>query len=455
MSFHSTPILSRATKTTSPPLQQFRLDESELSSSSTSDIQVCVESVVFPNTEELCAQMLMRKCTLQLFFSKWKLLYISTINPVFDKDELSGIKAQSEKNASEQLRRTRRRFLAQYSNLATISLQKMNILRHFNTWRKAYKNKCVLKLKESTVGALSLRKMLETPIHTMRSSVLRTADSQLQSVSKSVIHASTTEQLREISNRIKKENENNSSLEASIAAKSAQLDELKLQLKMATTECAESEKQLSELKESTISLQASIPQLEKQYQDEVASLWSQLKLAERENDEELERVTKQLEKQTEDRNAANAFVDDAHAASQTELAQQQEKLQKAQVVVKNLKELYDSSSKRNQELESTKQMMQNRLKAVEIKKRQMEASLATERSSMYDHEGNLKKMLADVQDKLKSAMSRIEAQADQIQSKQHEIELLQEDIQNHNRRTQKVRENFLKNVRRSPRQQID
>lgn len=409
-------------------LQQYRIDPHSASSSTSSDIEVCVESVLMPDTEELCCQSLINRHLKQKMFFRWKNKHLLIAEPVLNSDEIRGIKEQSNRNASAELRRIRHRFLGQFANLASFTLNRLILSRSFAKWIERFDRSRLRKTQESVADILQVKKAQGKVFHNMRSQVLRSMENKYVSVSKSIIQMSSGDRLKQLTEEIKRTERKNASLESEISVKTSQLSELQMSLRNATADGIEAAKRLKELKESTEALQNSLNSTEQKYQEEITQLRAQMSLQSKEANDELSRIDSELRKQAAERKAAYAFQDDAQLAAVAELQQQQEKLQQAQKIVKSLEDLLVSSQAKSEKLRNVKQTMIAELETLRMKKRQAETTFSTSRVVSADREQKMMQMLRESQEQLKSAQLRLDTQASQIQSKQQEIAMLQQDI---------------------------
>lgn len=409
-------------------LQQYRIDPHSASSSTSSDIEVCVESVLMPDTEELCCQSLINRHLKQKMFFRWKNKHLLIAEPVLNSDEIRGIKEQSNRNASAELRRIRHRFLGQFANLASFTLNRLILSRSFAKWIERFDRSRLRKTQESVADILQIKKAQGKVFHNMRSQVLRSMENKYVSVSKSIIQMSSGDRLKQLTEEIKRTERKNASLESEISVKTSQLSELQMSLRNATADGIEAAKRLKELKESTEALQNSLNSTEQKYQEEITQLRAQMSLQSKEANDELSRIDSELRKQAAERKAAYAFQDDAQLAAVAELQQQQEKLQQAQKIVKSLEDLLVSSQAKSEKLRNVKQTMIAELETLRMKKRQAETTFSTSRVVSADREQKMMQMLRESQEQLKSAQLRLDTQASQIQSKQQEIAMLQQDI---------------------------
>lgn len=429
MSRQSTPNLIRSIPLKkNSALQQYRIDPHSASSSTSSDIEVCVESVLMPDTEELCCQSLINRHLKQKMFFRWKNKHLLIAEPVLNSDEIRGIKEQSNRNASAELRRIRHRFLGQFANLASFTLNRLILSRSFAKWIERFDRSRLRKTQESVADILQVKKAQGKVFHNMRSQVLRSMENKYVSVSKSIIQMSSGDRLKQLTEEIKRTERKNASLESEISVKTSQLSELQMSLRNATADGIEAAKRLKELKESTEALQNSLNSTEQKYQEEITQLRAQMSLQSKEANDELSRIDSELRKQAAERKAAYAFQDDAQLAAVAELQQQQEKLQQAQKIVKSLEDLLVSSQAKSEKLRNVKQTMIAELETLRMKKRQAETTFSTSRVVSADREQKMMQMLRESQEQLKSAQLRLDTQASQIQSKQQEIAMLQQNI---------------------------
>ena len=429
MSRHLTPNLIRsAPSKKNSALQQYRIDPHSAESSTSSDIEVCVESVLMPDTEDYCCQLLINRYLKQKMFYRWKNKYLLTVEPVLNADEIRGIKEQSNRNASAELRRIRHRFLGQFARLATFTLNRLTLTRFFSKWIERFDRSRLRRTQESVADALQIQKTKGKVFHYMRSQVLRAMENKYVSVSKSIIQMSNGDRLKQLTEEIKKTERKNASLESEISVKTSQLSELQMSLRNATADGIEAAKRLKELKESTEALQSSLNSTEQKYQEEITQLRAQMSLQSKEANDELSRIDTELRKQAAERKAAYAFQDDAQLAAVAELQQQQEKLQQAQKIVKSLEDLLVTSQAKSEKLRNVRQTMIAELETLRMKKRQAETTFSTSRVVSADREQKMLQMLRESQEQLKSAQLRLDTQASQIQSKQQEIAMLQQDI---------------------------
>ena len=443
-----------ASNSGSPMLQQFRIDPKSPTSTSSSDIEVCVESVLMPDTEDLICQALLHKFLKQKMFYIWKNRHLAVNEPHLDADEIRGIREQSNRNASLELRRIRHKFLAQFSSLASFTLNRLLLCRCFEKWSLKFALSRLQRTQENVAEKLASRKMMEKGLHAMKAGLLRSMENKYISVSKSIRQLSTGEKLRQLTEEIKKTERKNASLEADISVKTSQISELQMSLRNATTDGIEAAKRLKDIKESTEKLQNSLASTEQKYQDEVTQLRAQMSLQSKEANEELSRIENELKKQAAERKAAYAFQDDAQLAAVSELQQHQDKLQAAQKVVKSLEDLLVASQSKSEKLKNAKQAMLAELETLKMKRRQMETTFSTSKVVNNDREQKMMLMLRESQEQLKSAQLRLDTQASQIQSKQHEIAMLQQDIAIAKSSIREAQNKFLSNMaqqRGSPR----
>lgn len=409
-------------------LQQYRIDPHSPASSTSSDIEVCVESVLMPDTEELCCQALINRYIKQKMFYRWKNKHLEISEPVLDADEIRGIKEQSNRNASAELRRVRHRFLAQFANLVIYSLNRLMLMRSFSKWLERFDQSRLNRTQESVADIIVKKNLQGKAFHNMRSQMLNAMENKYVSLSKSIISMTSGDRLRQLTEQIKKTEQQNASLEADISLKTSQLSELQMSLRNTTTDGIEATKRLKELKESTEALQNSLAATEQKYQEEITQLRAQISLQSQHSNDELMRIDNELRKQAAERKAAYAFQDDAQLAAVTELQQQQEKFAAAKKLVKNFEDLLVASKAKTEKLKNAKQTMLAELETLRMKRRQMESTFSTSRVAHADREQKMMTMLHECQEEIKSAQLTLDTQASQIESKQHEIMMLEQDI---------------------------
>ena len=447
MSLRASPSESSRIYNSTPKLKQYKLESIDQSVSDGSEIEVCVDSVFVPDTEDLCCQMLLNRYSKQRYFSIWKLRLATLSKPVFDKDELESLKEQSNRNASSQQKHRRHRFLNQYANLARLSLDKFILSRLFGRWCSKFEKSRLIKIQEGFADSFSERKVKERSLHKIRNTFIRSATDNYEEASKNASQVQQTSKVRELLEELGKTTQRNNELENEIQQKTDQLQSLQQHLRGLTAQDAEADKKLQQVKNQTKILQDSLVAVEQKYQSEIASLKTQLSLAESSTNEELEKITKDLQQQQADRQAASAFVDAAQAHAQAELEQYQEKLRKAEGVVRSFQGLLQNAKDRTEKLRKSKELMSAELENLRIKKRQLEASHVSTRGRAQDKEDKLKRLIKEAQEELNIAMNKYDGQNHEIDSQREEIRMLQEEIQRYKTRASQARAKFLSSQR--------
>lgn len=444
MSLKASPA-STSARTTTPTLKQYKLDAADNSQSDESEIEVCVDTIFVPDTEDLCCQMLLNKYLKQKYIGIWKIRLASRSTPVFDKDEFESIKEQSNRNANAQQRHQRHKFLSQYANVARISLDKLLLSRLFSRWLSRFEQLRIKKIQEGFADSFSQRRMKEKSLHKLRTAFMRTVDNAYDEASRDASQVQPSNRIRELIAELDRTTKDNIDLQNEIDIKTERLKELQSQLQDLTDEDKEAEKRLQQVQTQTIQIQASLVETERKYQEEVASLRTQLSLVEAGNNEELERIKQEVDQQNADRMAASAFVDAAMASAQAEFEAQSEKLKSAENIVKNFQELLQSAKDRASKLEQSRQKMTNELESLKIRRKHLEVSKASSMNLAQEKEDRIKERLKKAQEDLNIAMNKVEVQNEQIQSQRDEIRMLQDQIQQTKDQTEQLRMKFIGN----------
>lgn len=366
-----------------------------------------------------------------------------------DDLEIRGVREQANRNAGSEVKRLRRRFLAQFGRLATLSLEKLQLSRYWSRWSSAFAAARLASTQTSLGIRLGERKIRERGFHMMRTALLRRVEDKFGETERDVSQISTSDKLRELVDELRRSESRNSSLESQIQVKNAQLNDLQMDLRAVITEGHEAAKRLKEIQASTSELQRSFALTEQQYQDEIAQLRARLSLESSEQSEQLSRMEEALKRQSAERKAAYAFADDAQLSAVKEVEEQEEKLRSAEKVVKSLEELLVSSQERNSQLEKARQSLYEELTSLKMQKRQLESTISTNSIMGSDRENKMRKMLQEAKAQLEASNVRIDGQSEQIKSKQREIQLLEEEIEVEKRQIRNVQSKFLRNV--SPR----
>ena len=444
----STPHATRRDGSAAPTLQQFRLDENS-EPESLSDIEVCVESILVPDTEDMCCEMLQRKVLKRKVFATWKLRAAAAAKYPLNSEEMRGVREQANRNAGNEAKRMRSKFLDQFGKLAALSIAKMQLSRMFSRWTVAFAAKRLARTQASVAVELGERKARENMFHRMRTALLRRVEAKLGESERDASQITSGDRLRELVAELRRSEARNAELETQIEMKGVELSDLQLELRNAIAEGHDATKRLKELQAATAELQRTFSVTEQGYQEEIASLRARLSLENSEQDEKLARMEEAVRRQTAERKAAYAFADDAQMTAMKEVEVQEEKLASAQKVVKSLQELLETSQERGGELERTRQAMAEELNSLRMKRRQLESTISTDGIMGNDREMKMRKMLQEAKAQLEASNIRIDGQSGQIRSKQKEIELLEQEIAAEKRQTKTVQERFLRNV--SPR----
>lgn len=443
MSLRASPAASGQNYIVTPTLKQYKLESIDQSVSDDSEIEVCVDSVYVPDTEDLCCQMLLNRYAKQRFFLRWKLRLAKGQIPIFEKEELESLKEQSNRNASSQQMHKRHRFLNQYSNLAKISLDKFLMCRLFGRWCSKFEKSRLVKIQDEFADSFAERKQKERALHGIRTAFLRNAADDLDEASKNASQVQQTSKVRELLEELDKTTQKNNDLENEIQSKTDHIQELQQQLRELTAQDAEAGKKLLQVQAQTQQIQDSLVATEQNYQSEVASLKTQLSLAESGTSEELDKISKELQQQQADRQAATAFVDAAQAHAQSELEQYQDKLRQAESVVRSFKDLLQTAEERTEKLSKSKELMSAELENLRIKKRQLEASQASTKGRAQDKEEKLRRLIKEAQDELHIAMNKYDTQNHELESQREEMRMLQEEIQRYKTRASQARARFM------------
>ena len=435
---------------TTPTLQQFRLDDRRGSAStSSSDIEVCVESVLLPDTEDMCCEMLQRKLLKRKYFSTWKFRQASAAAYPLNSEEMRGVREQANRNAGDEVRRMRTKFLSQFGKLASLAIAKLQLSRMFSRWAAAFAMKRLAHTQAAVGVRLGDRKAREKSFHKMRTALLRRVEEKLGESERDASQIKTGDRLRELVDELRRSEARNAELETQIEMKGVELSDLQMELRNAIAEGHDAAKRLKEVQTATAELQKSFAATEQNYQDEIASLRARLSLENVDQSERLEQMEEALRRQTAERRAAYAFADDAQLSAMKEIEEQEERLASAQNVVKSLQELLETSQERATELERTRQTMSEELNALRMKRRQLESTISTDGIMGNDREMKMRKMLQEAKAQLEASNIRIDGQSGQIRSKQKEIELLEQEIAAEKRQMRSVQDRFLRSV--SPR----
>ncbi|EAY09759.1 hypothetical protein TVAG_414100 [Trichomonas vaginalis G3] len=444
MSLRASPAASSA-RTMTPTLKQYKLEDAEDSQSDESEIEVCVDTIFVPDTEDLCCQMLQSKYLKQKYMGLWKIKLASRSTPVFDKDEFESIKEQSNRNASVQQRHQRHKFLSQYSNIARISLDKLLLSRLFSRWLSRFEQIRIKKIQEGFAETFSQRRMKEKALHKLRTSFMRTVDNAYDEASRDASQVQPNNRIKELIAELDRTTKENIDLQNEIDVKTERLKELQSQLQDITDDDREAEKRLQQVQSQTDSIQASLVETERKYQEEIATLRTQLSLVKAGNNEELERIKQEVDQQNADRMAASAFVDAAMASAQAEFEEQSEKLKAAENIVKNFQELLQAAKDRADKLEQSRKKMAADLESLKIRKKHLEVSKASSLNLAQEKEDRIKERLSKAKEDLTIAMNKVEVQNEQIQSQRDEIRMLQDQIQKTKAQTEQLRMKFIGN----------
>ena len=443
----STPSATRRTPIATPTLQQFRLDDDRGSAStSSSDIEVCVESVLLPDTEDMCCDMLQRRLLKRKYFSTWKFRQASQSAYPLNSTELRGVREQANRNASGEARRMRTKFLSQFGKLAALSISKLQLSRVFSRWVSAFAARRLAQTQASVGVRLGDRRLTERSLHRMRTALLRHVEDKLGETERDASQIKTGDRLRELVDELRRSEARNADLETQIEMKGVELSDLQMELRNAIQEGHDAEKRLRELQTATAELQKTFSVTEQEYQDEIAALRARLSLESSEQGERLSQMEEALRRQSAERKAAYAFADDAQMSAMKEIEDQEERLASAQKVVKSLQELLESSRERGTELERTRETMAEEVNALRMKRRQLESTISTDSIMANDREMKMRKMLQEAKAQLEASNIRIDGQSGQIRSKQREIELLEQEIAAEKRQMRSVQDKFLRNV---------
>jgi len=422
-------------------LKQYKLDSID----DGSDIEICVDSFVDNDPEDQCCELLLNKFRRQQFFYIWKIKTLSRSSVLLNSQEVAGIKLQIEQNSSSYIRRKRRMFLAQYSMMASTTIDRLKLSRLFSRWVDKYHKSRLERLQESFSEHFYQRKVIEKTFHPLRKSLIAKANSEINEISRTEQHLSPKSKTKELVNELHRISLENTQLERTISEKSDLLKDLQSRLRDLTAEEAEYDKKLLEINNATEQIQSSLTESEKQYQEEIANLRAQLSLTEKESSKELKRLSLEIKQQTAERESASAFVGDAQAAAKAELALYKERLEQAESVVKEFKELLASSEAKNQKLENTRHLLSAELENLKLRKKQIDISYESEKNSVLDKEEKMRQMLAQSQEELQIALAKIQAQDAQIKSKRQEIQLLKDEIERNRSRTAEAQSKFLRN----------
>lgn len=445
-----TPHATRQSPIAAPTLQQFRIDAgNESGSSSMSDIEVCVESILLPDTEDMCCEMLQRRLLLRKLFGKWQLRAAAMAAHPLNSEEMRGVREQAKRNAGTEAKRMRRQFLEQFGKLALLSIQKLQLSRMFGRWMCSFSAQRLARTQSSVAVKLGDRRIREHTFHKMRTSLLRRVEDRVGESERDASQITSGDRLRNLIDELKRSEARNTELETQIEMKGVEVSDLQLALRNAVAEGHEASKKLKELQKATADLQKTFAVAEQEYQEEIASLRARLSLESSEQEAELARVEEAVRRQTAERRAAYAFADDAQMTAMKEVQEREERLASAQKVVKSLQELLETSRDRGSELERTRQAMAEELNALRMKKRQLESTISTDGIMANDRMMKMRKMVQEAKAQLESSSIRIDGQSGQIRSKQKEIELLEQEIAAEKRQMRTVQDRFLKNV--SPR----
>ena len=447
MTLRASTVASTQSYNTTPTLKQYKLESIDQTLSDDSEIEVVVDSVYVPDTEDLCCQMLLNKYAKQRFFLMWKLKLAQSAKPVFDKDEFESLKEQSNRNASSQQRHRRHRFLSQYANLARLSLDKFVLSRLFSRWCSRFERSRLIKIQDEFADGFSERKIKERGLHGMRTAFMHLTADNYDEASKNASQVQQTNKVRELLEELDRTTKKNQELENDIQSKSDHLQTLQQQLRQLTSEDADAEKKLQQVQNQTQQIQASLVATEQKYQQEVAQLKTELSLAESGTSEELDKIYKELQQQQADRQATTAFVESAQAHAQAELEQYQDKLRQAESVVRSFKDLLQTAEDRTMKLRKSKEILSAELENLRIKKHQLEASQTSTKGRAQDKEDSLKRLIQDAHQELQIALNKYDAQNQDIASQRDEIKMLQEEIQRCKDRASQARARFMASQR--------
>ena len=425
-------------------LKQYKLDSNESNLSDSSDLEVCVDSIILPDPEDLCIQLLLNKYRKQHFFILWKFKTISNLPLELSNEEISGIKAQTENSTQLIIKSKRKEFLIKYSTLAFSTLNKLKLSRLFGKWIEKFSISRLSKVQINISDIIQRKKILQKTFHPMRKEIISKLSNSLDNSTKSLLQLSPKNKTEDLINELNRLTKENNDLENLISNKSENLKELQNKIQELTFEESDNEKKIIEINNNTNKLQLLISETEKQYQEEIANLKTQLTLSEKEGEENILKLSEELNKQNAERKATNDFVDDAQIVAKNELLFYKDKLLQAEKVVQEFKDILIQSENKTQKLENNKQLLNAELENLKLKKKQLELSIQSEKSSIFEKEEKMKRMLENIQQELHIAVGKIQAQEAQIQNKKKKIQLLKEDIERNRLKTTEVQNKFLK-----------
>jgi chromosome segregation ATPase len=428
----------------SPILEQFRIDGRHPSTSS--EIEVCVESILLPDTESQCCALLLNKYAKQKCFSLWRLKCLQRARPEFNDDELRGIQEQAYDSATAEYRRQRLHFLGEVRQRAELLLGRIRLSCAFLRWKARFDAARLRQTQTSAALIFDRRRTQERAFHQIRTAQLRRDAGRLSDTNRSYSQLSHGDRLRALLGELQRSEERNASLETDIESKSRELAQWQTNLRRLIADVHDTSKRLKEVRESTAELQRSFALTEQRYQDEIGALRAELSLEGGEESRELEAIDAAVRAQQSDRRADYAFADDAQVSALQEIEQQQERLRTAEKVVKSLEEMVRQSQGRQAQLAKARAALADEVAGLQTRRGQLESRLATNEILGANREEKLRKLVQEAHAQLDAANVRIDGQSEQIKSKQREIELLQEDIRVQQKGITSAQSRFLQAV---------